>query len=488
MVHRDRFGEHLVGVEHDPCDAGSRPTLGGMRTTASVRTATFIAAASFAIAACSDGDPSAGDVTGTAPSSSRAPASSTTRPPEPNEPPATTVATLPAPTTESSTVAPPATPAPTDAPSTEPSGGDRDFSAIDPIVSEFVARAGLDGAGLVIVDRDDGVVHEEYWGEFDADRVSFIASSSKMITAGVLMKLHDDGVIDIDAPVAGIVEWATDNPEVTVAQLLSSSSGLVGLIPDPSYPPYECQWVRTSELERCAAAAFESDADDADVVAPDTEFRYGGVQWQVAGAVAETVTGKTWAELIDEIYVEPCGVTSLGYDNQFSLPVDFDYPVGFDPSTLDPTENPNMEAGAYIDAPDYATLLLMHLRGGECPGGSVMSAEAIAPDARRSRPRRTRRGRGDVAGLRDGLVGRSRDGSDHRPGRVRLATMARPRRRVRRLPRRRGRLTDRELARRVVEADHRRRDVGVMSAGARRQTSRRVVSTSSVSFAATAST
>ena len=104
-----------------------------------------------------------------------------------------------------------------------------DFSAIGPIVDAFVAEQGLNGAGLIVVDREDGVVHEEYWGEFDADRISLIASSSKMISATVLMRLDDDGLLDVDAPVADVVEWGAGNPTVTPAQLISNSSGLIGL-------------------------------------------------------------------------------------------------------------------------------------------------------------------------------------------------------------------------------------------------------------------
>jgi CubicO group peptidase (beta-lactamase class C family) len=122
---------------------------------------------------------------------------------------------------------------------------------------------------------------------------------------------------------------------------------------------------------------FLTPDDDAEVVAPDTEYRYGGAQWQVAGGLAEAVAGKPWAELIDEIYVQPCGIDSLGYNNHFILTGGTDYPVGVDPSSLDPTENPNMEGGAFIDPPDYAELLLMHLRGGECPDGQVLSPQSI---------------------------------------------------------------------------------------------------------------
>src|SRR5690606_23831613 len=82
-----------------------------------------------------------------------------------------------------------------------PAGPSRDFSEVDAIVADFVDDRDLNGAGLIVVHAGDGVVHEQYWGEFDAQRVSLVASSSKQITAGVLLHLQDRGVIDLHAPV-----------------------------------------------------------------------------------------------------------------------------------------------------------------------------------------------------------------------------------------------------------------------------------------------
>ncbi len=264
----------------------------------------------------------------------------------------------------------------------EPEPRTYDFSAVSPIVEGFVAENELNGAGLIVVHRDDGVVYHEHWGDFDEDRISLIASSSKMITAGVLLRLDDDGLLDVDAPVAEVVDWGSANPEVTPAQLLSNSSGLVGLLPDPAYAPYICQYLAVGTLQSCGEAIFTTADDDAEIVPPDTEFRYGGAQWQVAGAVAEAASGKSWAELIDEIYVQPCGLDVLAFNNHFTQlgPGGFEYPTDFDgdPAVLAPTDNPNMEGGAYVTTGDYGKLLLMHLRDGMCPDGQVLSPEALA--------------------------------------------------------------------------------------------------------------
>jgi CubicO group peptidase (beta-lactamase class C family) len=150
----------------------------------------------------------------------------------------------------------------------------------------------------------------------------------------------------------------------------------------------------------------------------------------VAGAVAEAVSGKPWAQLIDEIYVQPCGLDALGFNNHFTqFDSGFEYPDAFgaDLSTLQATDNPNMEGGMYTDPDDYAALMLMHLRGGECDGGRVLSAQAVDTmhadrigevyDGVAGRPAR----------VRDGLVGRPRQRPDQRPGGVRQRAVARSR-------------------------------------------------------------
>ncbi len=292
----------------------------------------------------------------------------TTAPPSAATTPSTTAAPSP-------TSAALATPTTTEAPTAA-----YDFAAISPIVEAFIAEKNLNGAGLIIVHRDDGVIHHEHWGEFSEDRISLIASSSKMISSGVLLRLQDDGLLDINTPVAAVADWGAGNPDVTPAQLVSNSSGLVGLLPNPAYGPYRCQYIPSGDLEDCAASIFTTDSDDSDITPPDTAFNYGGAQWQVAGGVAEAASGKSWAELINEIYVVPCDLEVLAYNNHFSLIGEgWVHPREFnsDPSILPATDNPNIEGGAYVTTGDYGKLLLMHLRDGMCGDTKVLSPEAL---------------------------------------------------------------------------------------------------------------
>src|SRR5690606_23290377 len=233
------------------------------------------------------------------------------------------------------------------------------------------------GAAAVVVHRDAGIVHVQGYGKFDEDRLFLIASSSKPLSVGVLMRLADQGLLDIDAPIGTYVGdmWGNEKAALTVAQLVSNSSGMVGLTDNPLYEPYRCQYSPDGTLNACAREIYE--AEDADrVVPPDTRFRYGGGQWQLAGAIAEIVSGNSWEQLVRETYVEPCGTTSLGYTNPFGSGSGFRYPDWFDGDRTDAidTDNPSIEAGAYITVEEYGKLLLMHLRGGRCGDHVVLSA------------------------------------------------------------------------------------------------------------------
>ncbi len=262
-----------------------------------------------------------------------------------------------------------------------------DLSAFEAELDAFLAEHDLTGATAVVVHVDDGVLLERGFGTFEADRISLLASASKMITAGVVVRLHDEGVLDLDAPISEYVgTWGPRDHDPTLAQMLSNSSGMVGLIDAPLYGPYLCQYLESGTLAACGEEIYAADDGD-DVVPPDTAFRYGGGQWQLAGAVAQVASGQSWDELLAATYRDPCGIDVLGYTNPYQASFAGGgtdsataYPTYFngDLADLPSTDNPNMEGGGYATAGAYGSLLLMHLREGQCPAGTVLQPESVA--------------------------------------------------------------------------------------------------------------
>jgi CubicO group peptidase (beta-lactamase class C family) len=269
----------------------------------------------------------------------------------------------------------------------------------------------IHGASAAVVTKDDGVVYTHGYGDFAADRLYLIASSSKLLSVGVLMRLSDQGKLDMDRPVSEYLsdDWGEHKTKVSAAQLVSNSSGLPSLSEivaagqdttsdtAKSYAAHFCQYMPVGSLADCAKGIYEDDQANNNRD-PDKEFRYGGSQWQLAGGLAEVVTGKSWANLIKETYVDPCGVSTLGYTNPFGAEgvAPFAYPPFFkaDKANAPKTENPSLEGGAYITVPDYAKLLVMHLRDGKCGDTQVLSSDAVA----RMRRDRVAAYGGDVSG------------------------------------------------------------------------------------------
>lgn len=268
-------------------------------------------------------------------------------------------------------------------------GSDPDFTEFDATVSQFLTDHGLSGASAAIVQKDRGIVHTKGYGEFTPDRIYLVMSSSKILSAGILLRLDDRGVIDIDAPIGNYVSsWGAGKPELTVAQLISGSSGLVGIVDNALYAPYSCQMDAGTTLTGCAGAIYTAN-DGADIKPPDTEFHYGGAAWQLAGGVAEVASGKSWADLVNETYVVPCNAPSMGFTNALLMSsvtvsdgglgvVSYPTTVHGDTSMLPVTQNPSIEGGLYTNVTDYAKILLMHLRGGKCDSTQVLSEAAVS--------------------------------------------------------------------------------------------------------------
>ena len=274
-------------------------------------------------------------------------------------------------------------------------GGDSEqVERADPLIEEvdeavalfLESNPGLEGLAVLVLHKDLGILHRKAYGAFEEDRAYLVASSSKMVAAGVINKLHDEGILDMYAPVAEIAEWGTAHPEVSPVHLFSNSSGLPGLDTLTNQFQYSCQYVKGGNLKECSQSIFEAEINPEDtVIPPDTEFRYGGGQWQVLGGVAEVASGKSWNALLQDIYFEPCGLNSSGFVNQFEWieepfgVLEFTYPKEFDGAieNATPTDNPLIEAGMYTTMDDYGKLLMMHLKGGLCGETRIHPEETI---------------------------------------------------------------------------------------------------------------
>jgi CubicO group peptidase (beta-lactamase class C family) len=222
-----------------------------------------------------------------------------------------------------------------------------DFSRLEAQIRKAVEEAPLDGACLLVV-RDGKPLIDARFGAYKADTVVAIASASKWLSAAAIMTLVDEGKLSLDDPVSKhLPKFSGEKGRITVRQLLSHTSGL---------PP---QAAAIRDFSITLEEAVDQIARLWLVAEPGAEFRYGGVSMQVAGRIAEVVSGKSWAAFFEERIARPCAMKHTRYGR------------------LGLNKNPGIAGGASSTLDDYRNFLTMILDRGVFEGRRVLSEESI---------------------------------------------------------------------------------------------------------------
>jgi len=249
------------------------------------------------------------------------------------------------------------------------------FDAVDARLKQFLDESPInDGVSMILVDAEQGVVHEVALGDQSLDTVVRLASLSKMAVVSLLMALNEDESLnyDIEAPIENYLPWDGVYGDRTTMDLVSNTSGIPGIRAVDTYGPHLCQYLTASTLEACAEDIYTFELPG--TIPPGTKFLYGGSQWQLAGAVAEHVTNSSWAQAFEKYIAGPCGLEVFEFGNMTLIGAEWNG----SPDSLRGQANPSIEAGAISNLHDYAKLLLMHLREGRCGDTQVLSKESVA--------------------------------------------------------------------------------------------------------------
>ncbi|MFS8097209.1 serine hydrolase [Lentzea alba] len=179
-------------------------------------------------------------------------------------------------------------------------------------LSALATKHGLPGAALGVL-RDDeivqahhGVLSKATGVEVTNDSVFQIGSISKVWTATVVMQLVDEGLLDLDAPIADVLpELKLADPvvaqKVTMRHLLTHTSGIDGDI-----------FTDTGRGDDCVERYVELLADAKQNHPLGATFSYCNSGFTLAGRVIEKLTGKSWDAAMREKLFTPLGLTHTG--------------------------------------------------------------------------------------------------------------------------------------------------------------------------------
>lgn len=167
----------------------------------------------------------------------------------------------------------------------------------------------------VLYENGFGVTSVEEQGvEVTPETMFRIGSVSKTITATLIMKLVENGKLDLDVPIIKYIpELKLSNAEaidiITLRMLLSHTAGF----PDGGD-------LYGDRSEDALAKYVELDIPKLEFVAPpQVHYSYGNHAINLAGYVAEKVMGKSFAALVKEEVFIPLGMDKSTYDSLIAL-------------------------------------------------------------------------------------------------------------------------------------------------------------------------
>ncbi len=188
---------------------------------------------------------------------------------------------------------------------------------IEEVIEGFHAAGGFHGQ--VVVSIGDSVVVDGAWGmashelsvPLTVDHRLLLASVSKSFTAAAVLRLVDQGDIELHASAARYLEAAEIDSRITIHHLLTHTSGLArDLLPGTLHTRRE--HFSTPERVRIALShglRFE----------PGARYAYSSCGYVILGAILEAVTGMPLDRALDTLVFEPLGMTSAGLEADGAL-------------------------------------------------------------------------------------------------------------------------------------------------------------------------
>src|SRR5262249_49908020 len=149
--------------------------------------------------------------------------------------------------------------------------------------------------------RGFGVTSVEWPRPIDAGPIFPLASISKTVTTTAVMRLVEQGKIDLRAPVRKYLpdfRVADDaaSREVTIWHLVTHTSG------------WEGQLSATDKGDETLARFVAGLSTNMQLAPPGAAWSYNNAGFGVAGRVIEVVTGQTFSDAIDDLVFRPLGL------------------------------------------------------------------------------------------------------------------------------------------------------------------------------------
>jgi CubicO group peptidase (beta-lactamase class C family) len=234
--------------------------------------------------------------------------------------------------------------------------------------------------------RGYGVTNVDHPTPVDGDTVFRIGSTTKTFTGTVMMRLVEQGAVDLDSAVRRYlpdfaVADESASATVTVRQLLNHTAGWDGR-----------NGQDFGRSDDAVARYVDSMTRLPQLTPPGTAFSYNNAALVVAGRIIEVITGTTYEAAVQRLLIDPLRLAHTRYFSEQIIGLN----VAASHQVIDgkPVVNPdfwafprscNPTGGLMSTARDQLRYARFHLGDGTAPGGErILSRESL--EAMRTNP------------------------------------------------------------------------------------------------------
>ena len=257
----------------------------------------------------------------------------------------------------------------------------QDFGPVEQSAREELVKLRVPGASIAIV-KGDRVVFAKGFGTANVETGEAVrpemlfrlGSTTKMFTAAALVGLSLEGKIDLNAPIGKHLSWLPPKlSQVTASQLLSHTAGI-----HDEAPMYG------SHDDAALGNGIRAWTDGWLFTAPGKVFSYSNPGYWMAGYLVEVLSGKPYADAMDERVFRACSMTrtTLRPTTAMTWPLSQGHEAAGGNSRVARPAADNAAswpAGSiFSNTQDLARFVIAFLNGGMLDGKRVLDPRAFA--------------------------------------------------------------------------------------------------------------
>jgi len=173
-----------------------------------------------------------------------------------------------------------------------------------------------DGPGAAaLVARGDQILYRGARGMADLElgvalephHVFRLGSITKQFTAAAIMRLMEQGKLQVNDPISKFLTDYPNGDQITVEHLLTHTPGIVSYTAIPGYMATKLR--RDLSVEQLVAV-FSDLPPEFD---PGTAFKYNNSGYVLLGAIIEKISGSSYADYIQNAFFQPLEMTASTY-------------------------------------------------------------------------------------------------------------------------------------------------------------------------------